>query len=122
MIQINSKYDAIFDARNIDLDCDKIANLMSIESDLIKEALDAGLYKQGITMYPQLLKSMCEHFIKDEHWCYFDDMYSPEYVMQRLFEEIEKSNLNAEEKALLDAGHDEIMLTECYEDFPTPHI
>lgn len=30
-------------------------------------------------MYLQLLKSMTEHFIKDEHWCYFDDMYSSEY-------------------------------------------
>jgi hypothetical protein len=51
---------------------------MSVEADFIKEALDAGLYKQAVTMYLQLLKSMTKHFVEDEHYCYFDDMYSPE--------------------------------------------
>ena len=78
MIEINPRYEAIFNPDNIDQDCDKIASLMSDEGEFIKEALDAGLYKQAVTMYLQLLKSMCEHFIEDEHWCYFDDMYSPE--------------------------------------------
>ena len=27
---------------------------MNVEADFIKEALDAGLYKQGVTMYLQL--------------------------------------------------------------------
>ena len=31
--------------------CDGIASLMSVEADFIKEALDAGLYKQAVTMY-----------------------------------------------------------------------
>lgn len=79
MIQLNPRYEAIFDSENIDQDCDRIAGLMSVEGDFIKEALDAGLYKQAVTMYLQLLKSMCEHFVGDEHYCYFDDMYSPVY-------------------------------------------
>lgn len=33
-------------------------------------------------MYLQLLKSMCKHFVEDEHFFYFDDIYSPEYTMQ----------------------------------------
>ena len=54
---------------------------MNVEADFIKEALDAGLYKQAVTMYLQLLKSMTKHFVEDEHYCYFDDMYSSEYMM-----------------------------------------
>ena len=82
MIQLNPRYEGIFDTRNLDQDCDRIASLMKVECDLIKEALDVGLYKQAVTMYLQLLKSMCKHFVEDEHYCYFDDMYSPEYTMQ----------------------------------------
>ena len=39
MIQINPKYEAIFDVRNIDDDCDRIAALMKPEANLIREAL-----------------------------------------------------------------------------------
>lgn len=85
MIRLNPRYEAIFDVRNIDDDCDNIARLMSVEANLIKEALDAGLYKQAVTMYLQLLKSMCNHFVEDEHYCYFDDMYCPEYTMQWIY-------------------------------------
>ena len=69
---------------------------MNVEADFIKEALDAGLYKQAVTMYLQLLKSITNHFVEDEHYCYFDDMYSPEYTMQWICEAIQKYNLDAE--------------------------
>ena len=82
MIEQNPKYEAIFDVRNIDDDCDKIASLMNDEADFIKEAMSAGLNKQAVTMYLQLLKAMCFHFVEDEHYCYFDDLYSPEYILQ----------------------------------------
>jgi hypothetical protein len=120
MIQLNPRYEVIFDPKNIDQDCDKIAGLMSVEVDFIKEALDAGLYKQGVTMYLQLLKSMCDHFVEDEHYCYFDDMYSPEYTMQWIYKEIQKHDIDAESQALLEDGHNEIIKTECYEDYGYP--
>ena len=65
---------------------------MNVEADFIKEALNAGLYKQAVTMYLQLLKSMVKHFVEDEHFCYFDDMYSPEYSLQWIYEDIMKSS------------------------------
>ena len=86
MIQLNPRYEAIFNPDNIDQDCDRIASLMSVEVDFIKEALDAGLYKQVVTMYLQVLKSMCKHFVKDEHYCYFDEMYSPECAMLMMYQ------------------------------------
>ena len=29
---------------------------------------------------------MVNHFVDDEHFCYFDDMYSPEYSLQWIYE------------------------------------
>ena len=120
MIELNPKYEAIFDARNIDEDCDKIAELMRPEANLIREALDAGLYKQAVTMYLQLLNSMCNHFVEDEHYCYFDDLYSPEYVLQGIYEDFQMHDLGMEASVLLKDGHDEILKSESYEDYGMP--
>jgi hypothetical protein len=43
MIELNPKYEAIFDVRNIDDDCSKIADLMSNEAELIKGAMSADI-------------------------------------------------------------------------------
>lgn len=42
--------------RDNDDDCDKIASLIDNVGELIKDALEAGMYKQAVTMYLQLLK------------------------------------------------------------------
>lgn len=46
MIQLNSQYEALFDTCVLDEDCVGIPQLMSIETDMMMEALNAGLYKQ----------------------------------------------------------------------------
>lgn len=114
MPQLNPRYEAIFNPDNIDQDCDRIASLMSVEGDFIKEALGAGLYKQAVTMYLQLLKSMRKHFVKDGHYCYFNDIYSPEYTMQWIYELIQKYDIDAESRAMLEEGYKEILHRECY--------
>ena len=55
MIVINPRYEAIFNPDNIDQDCDRIASLMNVEVDFIKEALDAGLYKQTTRITSSIL-------------------------------------------------------------------
>ena len=146
MIQLNPQYEAIFDARNIDEDCNKIADeINDVARMQIKEILAVGMYKQAVTLYLQLLQSMCKHFVEDEHYCYFDDMYSPEYTMQWIYESIRKTaikreegqvttcafpsvsrlnevkhDIDAESQALLDEGHKEILLSECYKDYGVP--
>ena len=100
--------------------CDRIASLMNVEADFIKEALDAGLYKQAVTMYLQLLKSMVKHFVDDEHFCYFDDMYSPEYSLQWIYEDIMKYDIDQESRRLLEDGHKEILQSECYQEYGYP--
>ena len=52
MIQLNPRYEAIFNPDNIDQDCDKIASMMNVEAGFIKEALDAGLYKHTTSKRP----------------------------------------------------------------------
>ena len=55
MIQLNPRYEEIFDPENIDQDCDRIAGMMSDEGKFIKEALDAGLNKQAIKIISSLI-------------------------------------------------------------------
>lgn len=51
MIQLNPQYEAIFDPRNIDEDCDKIADEISDVARMqIKEILAVGMYKQAVTL------------------------------------------------------------------------
>ena len=83
--------------------------------------------------------------MEDEHYCYFDDMYSLEYTMQWIYEAIRKAaikreesqvttcafpsvsrlnevkhNIDAESQALLEDGHKEILQSECYKDYGYP--
>ena len=57
MIEQNPKYEAIFDVHNIDDECKKIADLMVKESENIKEAMEAGVYKHAVIMYLQILSN-----------------------------------------------------------------
>ena len=120
MIELNPRYEAIFNPDNIDQDCDRIAGMMSDEGEFIKEALGAGLYKQAVTMYLQLLKSMCKYFVEDEHYCYFDDMYNPEYSLRWIYEDIMKYDIDQESRRLLEEGHKEILQSECYQEYGYP--
>ena len=98
MIQLNPQYEAIFNPRNIDEDCNKIADeINDVARMQIKEILAVGMYKQAVTLYLQQLQSMVDHFVEDEHYCYFDDMYSPEYTMQWIYEAIRKAAIKREE-------------------------
>ena len=129
MIELNPEYERIFSLENIDKDCDKIAHQIDVVGLQIKEILKiakdiddgrVGLYNMAVTKFLQLLKSMCEHFVEDEHYCFFDDMYSPEYTMQWIYEAIKKHDIDAESQALLNEGHKEILLSECYEEYGYP--
>ena len=121
MIQLNPQYEAIFNPRNIDEDCNKIADeINDVVRMQIKEILAVGMYKQAVTLYLQLLKSMVNHFMEDEHFCYFDDMYSPEYSLQWIYEDIMKCGIDQESRQLLEEGHKEILQSECYEGYGYP--
>ena len=58
--------------------------------------------------------------LRSEHYCYFDDMYSPEFTMQWIYEAIQKHDIDAESLALLEDGHKEVLHSECYVDYGYP--
>ena len=121
MIQFNPQYEVIFDSRNIYGHCNKIADeINDVVRMQIKEVLAVGMYKQAVTLYLQLLQSMVNHFVEDEHFCYFDDMYSPEYSLQWIYEDIMKYDIDEESRKLLDEGHEEIKQSECYQEYGLP--
>ena len=87
---------------------------------LFKILLDFKRSAHYVTLYLQLLASMCKHFVEDEHFCYFDDMYSPEYSLQWIYEDIMIYNIDQESRNLLEEGHKEILQSECYDDYGMP--
>lgn len=74
--------EAIFNESNIDDDCDTIARQLSPYRKAVREALEQDNHTEAITILLEVLESLTYHFVKDEHYDYFDDMYSPDYVCQ----------------------------------------
>ena len=80
--------EAIFSECNIDEDCDTIARLLVPYRKSIQEALGKGEHATAVTVFLAILESLTRHFMEDEHYNYFDDMYSPDYVCQDMIEAI----------------------------------
>lgn len=36
-----------------------------------------GEYGEAVELFLELVDTLCEHFVADEHWCWFDDSYWP---------------------------------------------
>lgn len=125
IIPINEDYETrIFNRRNVGCDCNEIWQLMLEENRKIEKQIQRGDYKGAALKFMQMTKSMCRHFVMDEHYCFFDDMYSPEYAiddMLRTFERLEEENkLPDDVKNYLLQAWKEIENTECYQDYGMP--
>ena len=122
VIPLNEDYETrIFASSNVGWDCDLISYLMHDENERIMAVANRGEYQEAALRFMQLAKSMCRHFISDEHYCYFDDLYSPEYAIDYLvdfFNELEKEGkLPNETKEYLKMSWQEIMETECHQNY-----
>ena len=85
LIPLNQNYESIiFNKRNVTWDLTIIDIQVSREAKLIKTLAEIGDYMTAATNFLQLTKSMCKHFIEDEHYNYFDDLYAPEYTIHDL--------------------------------------
>lgn len=117
--------EAIFSECNIDEDCDTIARLLVPYRKSIQEALGKGEHATAVTVFLAILESLTRHFVEDEHYNYFDDMYSPDYVCQDMMEAIIDSakggNFPDEEMRRLKEGLEKLKHTEAYEDYGTPY-
>ena len=125
IIPLNPDYETrIFNRRNIGWDCDQIWQLMLEENKRIERLAEQGDYQEAALRFMQMTKSMCRHFVEDEHYNYFDDMYSPEYAIDDLidlFAGLDKaSKLPVETTEYLEKAWQEIKETECYQDYGLP--
>ena len=125
LIPLNPDYETrIFNSRNIGWDCDQIWHLMLEENKRIEQLAEHGDYQEAALRFMQMTKSMCRHFVEDEHYNYFDDMYSPEYAIDdliNLFVGLDKDGkLPVETKEYLDRAWQEIKETACYQDYGLP--
>ena len=125
IIPLNPDYETrIFNRRNISWDCDQIWHLMLEENKRIERIAEQGDYQEAALRFMQMTKSMCRHFVEDEHYNYFDDMYSPEYAIDDLidlFAGLDKAGkLPVETKEYLEKAWQEIKETECYQDYGLP--
>ena len=125
LIPLNPDYEMrIFNSRNIGLDCDQIWHLMLEENKRIERIAEQGDYHEAALRFMQMTKSMCRHFVEDEHYNYFDDMYSPEYAIDDLFDLFvgldKDGKLPIETKEYLDKAWLEIKDTECFQNYGLP--
>ena len=121
-----NKIEAIFSERNIDEDCDTIARLLSPYREVVRELLIQGNYAKAVTILLEVLESLTYHFVEDEHYNYFDDMYSPDYVCQDMMEAIingiKNGNFPVAELQRLKDGLEKLKHTEAYEDYGVPYV
>lgn len=121
-----NKIEAVFSEHNIDEDCDTIARLLSPYRKTIRESLNQGSYAEAVTILLEVLESLTYHFVEDEHYNYFDDMYSPDYVCQDMMEaiisSIKSGNFPAAELKRLKDGLEKLKHTEAYENYGVPYV
>ena len=94
-------------------------------SETVHESLNQGDYTEAVTTLLEILESLTYHFVEDEHYNYFDDMYSPDYVCQDMIEAIisfiKSGNFPAAELQRLKDGLGKLMQTEAYENYGVPY-
>lgn len=117
----------IFTPRNLDPDCDAIGRLLdSFGEKFILSALEDGEYSIAVDYYLQMLDSLCGHFISEEHWCWFDDFYSPDYSVSHIWEafipHIRSGALAGEALAELESGLQQIQQSEAYQNYGIPSM
>lgn len=124
MTQLNHSLEAIFNPRNLDDDCDKIASLLQPYKLEIKEMLEKGAYHEAFTLFYEILESLSSHFVKDEHYCYFDDLYSPDYtckeIMDSIIHKVKEGVVPGAELKYFKDAMDKISKMEAYECYGSP--
>lgn len=119
--------ETVFNPRNLGPDCDIIAHHMGcFYEDYIRPALEEGDYTEALSLYVRLLYGLTDHFVADEHWCYFDDHYSPDYALREIWDKfilyIRSGSITDEEIASLEESLAQIEKTEAYQSYGVPSM
>ena len=74
----------IFTRGNVDWECTTIGREITPLGREVEKYIERGQIHEALLLFLQIVKSMCRHFISDEHWNMFDDVYDPEYSCMRI--------------------------------------
>ena len=122
---LKAEIEAIFDRRNIDEDCSKIASLLEPYRYFVKSSLEKSNYEDAVLALLEVMESLTYHFVQDEHYCHFDDMYSPDYecqsMMEDIIEAIQSGTFTDAALQQLQTGIAKLEMTEAYRDYCTPY-
>lgn len=79
LIPLNDDIEQLFSPDHIDWECTRIGHdIYDWVGKEMKLQFAIGDSHAAILLFLQTVKSMCRHFISDEHRCYFDDIYDPD--------------------------------------------
>ena len=121
MITLNPGIEKLIKSTSLDSDCDSLSDAIFPICDSIEETIDVDMYDTAVPYFLQLLKSISFHFIENEHCCYFDDMYSPDYMLQHTYEKFIKANkagrMNERTYVQLIDGMKEIATMEAFRNY-----
>ena len=115
----------IFIPRNLDWECDRIGQLLfEYGEKFIEPALKDGMYSLAVKWYLQMLDSLAAHYIQDEHWTYYDDLYFPDqavsYIWEQFVPHIRLGKLHGEDLETLEDGLTLIEQTEAHRNYDIP--
>lgn len=121
---LKREIESIFNPRNIDTDCDTIASLLYSFKEVINKDMAKGNYHQAFDTFLEILESLSYHFVEDEHFCYFDDMYSPDYtcsdILKFIITQIKTGKVSSEDVEYLDKGISKIAAMEASDEYGSP--
>lgn len=124
MTPLKEGIEKVFNPCNIDMDCNTIDDLLTPYKRQVKTLLDKGETDEAITIFLEILESLSYHFVKDEHYTYFDDMYCPDYtcndMMRYFIEKINNGTIPDQAKQRLSAEIDKISKMEAYQGYGSP--
>ena len=103
-----------------------IVNLLAPYQQTVRESLSQGNYAEAVTILLEVLESLTYHFVEDEHYTYFDDLYAPDYVcddmMKAVAVAIKNGKIPTEELQRLKEGLEKLKHSEAYKDYGVPYV
>lgn len=126
MTPLKEGIESVFKPCNIDENCHKIAELLDPYEGRVLELLNHGEFAEAFSALYEILESLSYHFVKDEHYCYFDDMYSPDYdfdgILSDIIKKIENGVVAEADVRYLSEAMDKIARMEAYESYCIPSV
>ena len=126
MTPLKEGIESVFNPCNIDEDCRRIAGLLYPYKESIRDLLNHRESAEAFSIFYEILESLSYHFVKDEHYCHFDDMYSPDHVcydiLKDIIGKINDGIVTEADVEYLSGAMGKIEKMESYESYGTPFV